>query len=53
MLVLLEHHVKSKANQLKITTIYNLSIIKYYMSNKNTKEYAKFWVLTLNWLVIK
>ena len=29
ILVLLEHHVKSKANQLKITTIYNLSIIKY------------------------
>ena len=28
MLVLLEHHVKSKANHLKITTIYNLSLIK-------------------------
>ena len=29
MLILLEHHVKSKANQLKNLTIYNLSLIKY------------------------
>ena len=37
MLVLLEHHVKSKANQLKIITINNLSINKFQMSDKNTK----------------
>ena len=29
MLVLLEHHVKSKANQLKIIAIYKLYTIKY------------------------
>ena len=29
ILVLLEHHVKSRANQLKIISIYTLSVIKY------------------------
>ena len=38
MLVLLEHHVKSKANQLKITTIYKFSNIKFYMSYKIQKS---------------
>ena len=38
MLILLVHRVKSNANQLKINTIYNFSIIKYKVSNENTKR---------------
>ena len=48
----LKHHMKSKAKQLNIIKIYNLSFTKYNMRTINTKK-STVWVLTLNWFMFE